>query len=207
VFITGAAVQWLRDGLGVIRSAAETEALAASVPDTGGVYFVPAFAGLGAPYWNPYARGTIVGLTRGTTLPHLVRATLEAIAYQTRDVVEAMDADVLSAGQEAGGAGQAELSSLKVDGGAVKNDFLCQFQSDLLGMPVVRPTVEETTALGAAYAAGLAVGYWRDPEEIRRLWKAERVFTPQMSAERRQKLYAGWKQAVQCALSWAGRVA
>ena len=202
VFITGAAVQWLRDGLKVIRQAAETEALAASVPDTGGVYFVPAFAGLGAPYWKPYARGTIVGLTRGTTLAHLVRAALEAIAYQSRDVVEAMNADVgAGTSEEAGAPGAA---ALKVDGGAVRNGFLCQFQSDILGAPVVRPTVEETTALGAAYAAGLAVGYWKDLAEIARLWKAERTFEPQLGAERREQLYAGWRQAVTCALTWAG---
>jgi glycerol kinase len=217
VFITGAAIQWLRDGLGVIRSAPETEALAVAVPDTGGVYFVPAFAGLGAPYWNPYARGTIVGLTRGTALAHLVRATLEAIAYHTRDVLEAMNADVHSAFSEPAASREAtgpsgvvsaaapEGSALKVDGGAARNGFLCQFQSDVLGVPVVRPTTEETTALGAAYVAGLAVGYWKDLDEIRRLWKADRVFQPQMTSERRDQLYAGWQNAVRCALSWASR--
>jgi glycerol kinase len=207
VFITGAAVQWLRDGLGVIRSAAETQALAVSVPDTGGVYFVPAFAGLGAPYWDPYARGTIVGLTRGTTAAHLVRATLEAIAYQTRDIVEAMDADLRLGPSQvpAPGAGHVppDAPALRVDGGAARNDFLCQFQSDVLGVPVVRPTTEETTALGAAYAAGVAVGYWKDLDEIRRLWKADRVFQPQMTSELRDRLYAGWQDAVRCALSWA----
>jgi glycerol kinase len=214
VFITGAAIQWLRDGLGVIRSASETEAIAVSVPDTGGVYFVPAFAGLGAPYWNPYARGTIVGLTRGTALAHLVRATLESIAYHTRDVVEAMNADVRSALSTAaaacamaGPSGAAPAGALggpalKVDGGAARNGFLCQFQSDILGLPVVRPTTEETTALGCAYAAGLAVGHWKDLDEIRRLWRADRTFQPQMARERRDQLYAGWRNAVRCALSW-----
>ena len=203
VFITGAAVQWLRDGLKVIRSAAETEALAGSVPDTGGVYFVPAFAGLGAPYWEPYARGTLVGLTRGTTLAHIVRATLEAIAYQSRDVVKAMDADVRLGAPDDHTGGTRVQAALKVDGGAVKNNFLCQFQSDVLGVPVVRPVVEETTALGAAYAAGLAVGYWKDLHEIAQLWKADRTFRPQLDAARRDDLYRGWKQAVRCALSWA----
>jgi len=211
VFITGAAVQWLRDGLGVIRSASETQALAVSVPDTGGVYFVPAFAGLGAPYWDPYARGTIVGLTRGTTAAHLVRATLEAIAYQTRDIVEAMNADLRlgPAQAQAPGAGRVapDAPALRVDGGGARNDFLCQFQSDVLGVPVVRPTTEETTALGAAYAAGLAVGYWKDLDEIRHLWKADRVFQPQMASELRDRLYAGWRDAVRCALSWASKPA
>lgn len=216
VFITGAAIQWLRDGLRVIQSAPETEALALSVPDTGGVYFVPAFAGLGAPYWNPYARGTIVGITRGTTLAHLVRATLEAIAYQTRDVVEAMNADVglgpsdgaASCGAHGGPAAAGpDASALKVDGGAARNGFLCQFQSDVLGVPVARPTTEETTALGAAYAAGLAVGYWKDLDEIGSLWKADRVVQPHMASERRDQLYAGWQNAVRCALSWVSRPA
>jgi len=195
VFITGAAVQWLRDGLGLIASAAETEALAASVPDAAGVSFVPAFAGLGAPYWNPYARGTIVGLTRGATKAHLVRATLEAIAFQTRDVVEAMSADC---------AGEMGAAAFKVDGGAVKNNFLCQFQSDVLGLPVMRPAIDETTALGAAYAAGLAVGFWKSENEIRRLWKTDRVFKPRMSKDERESRYGEWKRAVDCALRWAG---
>jgi glycerol kinase len=193
IFITGAAIQWLRDGLGIIRSAAETEALALSVPDTGGVYFVPALAGLGAPHWDPYARGTLFGLTRGTRAAHIVRAALEAIAYQTRDVVEAMLGGPVS---------PAALPALKVDGGAVKNSFLCQFQADMLGVPVLRPRVEETTALGAAYAAGLAVGFWADLDGIRRLWQPERTFSPGMPAESRGLLYARWQQAVQCALSW-----
>ncbi len=197
IFVTGAAVQWLRDGLGIIRSAAETEALATSVPDSAGVYFVPALTGLGAPHWDPDARGTVVGLTRGTGVPHLARATLEAIAYQTRDVVEAM------ADCPAGAALSAALPGLKVDGGAVANGFLCQFQADILGVPVLRPRVAETTSLGAAYAAGLAVGFWRDLEEIARLWRPERTFEPQMPAARRDELYAGWQRAVQCAMAWA----
>jgi len=192
VFIAGAAVQWLRDGLGIIRSAAETEALAESVDGTDGVYFVPAFTGLGAPYWEPEARGTVVGLTRGTTAAHIARAALEAIAYQARDVIDAMAAD---AGQPLD-----PQYGLRVDGGAVANNFLCQFQSDILGVPVVRPKVLETTALGAAYAAGLAVGYWRDLAEIEGLWQADRVFEPKLSADERETLYAGWKRAVRCAL-------
>ena len=193
VFIAGATVQWLRDGLRMIRSARETEELAASVSSTDGVYFVPAFTGLGAPYWNSYARGTIVGLTRGTGAAHLARAALEAIAYQARDVIEAMSAD----------AGAPTQHGLRVDGGAVANDFLCQFQSDILGVPVVRPKVRETTALGAAYAAGLAVGYWKGLDEIELLWKADRVFEPELPEDERERLYAGWKRAVRCALSWA----
>jgi len=197
IFVTGAAVQWLRDGLRVIRTAAETEALAASVPDSGGVYFVPALTGLGAPYWDPDARGTVVGLTRGTATAHLARATLEAIAYQTRDVVELM------AARPAGTALTAALPSLKVDGGAVANGFLCQFQADILGVPVLRPRVAETTSLGAAYAAGLAVGFWRSLDELGRLWQPDRRFDPQMPAAQREELYAGWNRAVQCAVTWA----
>jgi glycerol kinase len=196
VFISGAAVQWLRDGLGLIKQASEIEALAGTVEDNGGVYIVPAFAGLGAPYWNPYARGTIVGISRGVTSGHFARATLEAIAYQTRDVLEAMAADFPSA--PLGGPGH----SLKVDGGAVKNNLLCQIQSDLLGIPVVRPVVEETTALGAAYAAGLAVGFWQGTEELRSLWKADRTFEPAITRDQRDHLYSGWKRAVRAALVW-----
>jgi len=192
VFITGAAVQWLRDGLGIIANAAETQALAESVPDTAGVHFVPAFAGLGAPYWDPYARGAITGLTGGATRAHLARATLEAIAYQTRDVIEAMAADAHAS---------ATTHALRMDGGAVKNDFLCQFQADILGVPVVRPAVEETTALGAAYAAGLAVGFWRDLDEIRRLWRPGRTFEPRLTEDHREALYAAWQRAVQTARS------
>jgi glycerol kinase len=198
VFIAGAAVQWLRDGLRMIRSARETQELAESVAGTDGVYFVPAFTGLGAPYWNSYARGTIVGLTRGTGAAHVARATLEAIAYQARDVIDAMAADAATSS----GAGERATPqhALRVDGGAVANDFLCQFQSDVLGVPVVRPKVRETTALGAAYAAGLAVGYWKGLDEIELLWQADRVFEPMLPEEERERLYAGWKRAVRCAL-------
>jgi len=191
VFIAGAAVQWLRDGLGLIRTAAESEALATSVPDTGGVYLVPAFVGLGAPYWDMYARGTLVGLTRGTTRAHVVRAALEAIAYQTRDVLEAMAAD---AGRRP--------EALRVDGGATENDFLCQFQADLLDLPVLRPRVRETTALGAAYLAGLGVGLWRDAEALQDLWHLDRGFQPTMPALAREGLYAGWRRAVERARDW-----
>ncbi len=192
IFIGGAAVQWLRDGLGIIASAAETETLAGSVPDTGGVYFVPAFVGLGAPHWDAYARGVIVGLTRGTTRAHLARATLEAICYQTRDVAEAMIADA-----------GVPLRALRVDGGAVANNLLCQLQADLLGVPVQRPVVTETTALGAAYLAGLAVGVWSSGEEIARQWQIDREFSPQMPAEERDRLYTGWQRALERAKGWA----
>ncbi|GAB4518057.1 MAG: glycerol kinase GlpK [Anaerolineae bacterium] len=192
IFIAGAAVQWLRDGLGIIASAAETESLAASVADTGGVYFVPAFVGLGAPYWDAYARGIIVGLTRGTTRAHLVRATLEAICYQTRDVVEAMAADA-----------GVPLQTLRVDGGAVANNVLCQMQADLLGVPVQRPVVTETTALGAAYLAGLAVGVWSDQEQIAQQWRIDREFNPGMAPAERDRLYQGWKRAIERARGWA----
>jgi glycerol kinase len=192
VFVAGAAVQWLRDGLGLIRAAAETEVLARSVEDTGGVYLVPAFVGLGAPYWDMYARGTLVGLTRGTTRAHVARATLEAIAYQTRDVLDAMVA-------EAG----ARPTELRVDGGATENDFLCQFQADVLGLPILRPKVRETTGLGAAYLAGLGVGLWRGPEALGELWQLDRAFEPAMPAERRDTLYAGWRRAVGRARDWA----
>ncbi len=192
VFVAGAAVQWLRDGLGLIGQAAETEPLARSVPDTGGVYLVPAFVGLGAPYWDMYARGALVGLTRGTTRAHVARATLEAIAYQTRDVLDAMVAD--------SGRRPAEL---RVDGGATENDFLCQFQADILGVPILRPRVRETTGLGAAYLAGLGVGLWRDPATLRDLWRLDRAFEPTMPADRREALYAGWRRAVDRARGWA----
>jgi glycerol kinase len=191
VFIAGAAVQWLRDGLGLIADSSETEALARSVEDTGGVYLVPAFVGLGAPYWDQYARGAIVGLTRGSGRAHIVRATLESIAYQTRDVVDAMKAD----------SGLA-LQALRVDGGAVRNDFLMQFQADILGVPVQRPVVTETTALGAAYLAGLATGYWPSQDEIAKQWAVERTFEPSMSAEMRDSLYADWQRAVERAKGW-----
>ena len=192
IFIAGAAIQWLRDGLQLIAHSAESEALAASVPDNGGVYFVPAFVGLGAPHWDMYARGTVLGITRGTTRAHLARAALEAIAYQSREVLGA-------AGSEAG----LELEELRVDGGATANDFLLQFQADILGRPVVRPVVKETTALGAAYLAGLAVGYWTDRAEIAQHWAAERRFLPAMDAVRREDLFATWRRAVARAAGWA----
>lgn len=185
VFVAGAAVQWLRDGLGMIVNAAETEALATSVNDTNGVYFVPAFVGLGAPYWDMNARGAIVGLTRGATRAHIVRAALEAMAYQTRDVIECMQ-------QDSG----IKAKELRVDGGATRNDFLCQFQADILGIPVVRPVITETTALGAAYLAGLAVGFWKNDKEIATQWQQEKRFEPKMKKPEREALYAGWQQAV-----------
>ncbi|HNS50884.1 MAG TPA: glycerol kinase GlpK [Anaerolineae bacterium] len=192
VFIAGAAIQWLRDGLGLITHAAESESLARQVPDTGGVYFVPAFVGLGAPYWDAYARGTVVGLTRGTDRRHLARAALEAICYQSRDVLEAMALD-----------SGIRLESLKADGGAASNDLLMQLQADLLGVSVHRPRVTETTALGAAYLAGLAVGFWSDQDEIAAQWQAGAHFAPQMPANRRDALYAGWHRAVERAREWA----
>ncbi len=191
VFIAGAVIQWLRDGLGVLKSAPDSEAMATSVPDTGGVYFVPAFVGLGAPYWDMYARGTIVGLTRGTSSALLVRAALESIAYQSRDVLEAMAAD----------AGHA-VRTLRVDGGAVANDFLCQFQADLLGVPVERPHVIETTALGAAVLAGLGAGIWRSLGAIARRTTVERTFTPAMEGRERDLKYEGWRRAVERAKGW-----
>jgi glycerol kinase len=190
VFIAGAAVQWLRDGLGIIRQAAETQALAESVPDTGGVYLVPAFVGLGAPYWDPYARGTLVGITRGTGRAHLARAALEAIAYQSRDVLDTMK-------RESG----VPLTTLRVDGGASANDFLCQFQADVLGVEVLRPSVTETTGLGAAYLAGVGVGLWKSRELATR-WKLERKFTPAMSDGAREAAYGGWRRAVERSRSW-----
>ncbi len=191
VFVTGAAVQWLRDGLGLIKTAAESEPLARSVIDNGSVYFVPALVGLGAPYWDMYARGTIVGITRGTTKGHLARATLEAIAYQVRDVVEVMVA-------EAG----LKMPALRVDGGGTANSLLMQFQADILGLPIQRAAIAETTSLGAAYLAGLAVGLWKDTGEIARLWRAAEIYEPKMSADQRQALYAGWKRAVERARGW-----
>jgi glycerol kinase len=185
VFIAGAAVQWLRDGLGLITNAGETEALATSVSDNHGVFFVPAFVGLGAPYWDMDARGTIVGLTRGATRAHIIRAAIEAMAFQTRDVVECMQKD-----------SGIKLRELRVDGGATRNDFLCQFQADILGVPVVRPVITETTALGAAYLAGLAVGFWKDEREISAQWQAERRFEPKMKRSERDRLYEGWLAAV-----------
>jgi glycerol kinase len=194
VFIAGAVVQWLRDGLGLIARSADVEALAATVPDAGGVYLVPAFVGLGAPYWDPYARGAVLGLTRQTSAGHLARAALDAMAYQTRDVLEAMQKD----------AGLV-LSHLKVDGGAAVNDALMQFQADVLGVPVQRPVVAETTALGAAYLAGLAVGYWDGLEDVRRNWAKDREFAPRLDAAERESLYRGWRKAVARAREWEDR--
>ncbi|MBX9962178.1 MAG: glycerol kinase GlpK [Burkholderiales bacterium] len=191
VFIAGAAVQWLRDGLGLIAGAAEIEALAASVPDTDGVYFVPAFTGLGAPHWDPHARGTICGITRGTTRGHLARAALEAIAFQTADILECMQAD----------AGVA-LTELRVDGGATRNDLLMQFQADLLGVPVVRAANAESTALGAALLAGLATGVWKDAEQVDGLWQAERRFTGTLPRDRVAPLTTRWRAAVERAKGW-----
>jgi len=197
VFSAGSAVQWLRDGLGIIEHAADVEALAGSVPDSGGAYVVPAFTGLGAPYWDPDARGTIVGLTRGTTRAHLARATLESIAFQVADVLEAMTAD---AGTVPGSA-----AVLRVDGGAAANDLLMQLQADLLGVPVERPDVGETTALGAAYLAGLAVGYWTGLDDIAANWALDRRFEPIMSADQRASMLAGWHRAVERSRGWARR--
>lgn len=191
VFIAGAAIQWLRDELRMIESAAETEQLALSVPDSAGVYFVPAFVGLGAPHWDMYARGAMFGLTRGARKEHIVRAVLESIAYQTRDVVEVMC-------EECG----TQLKTLRVDGGASKNNFLMQFQADILNVPVERPKVNETTALGAAYLAGLAVGYWEGLNQIESQWQLDRRFVPSMDEERREELYRGWKKAVERAKGW-----
>ena len=191
VFVAGAVVQWLRDGLGVIQSSADVERLAASVRDSDGVYFVPAFVGLGAPYWDPYARGSILGITRGTTPAHIARAAVESMAFQSRDLLDAMRAD---AGEE--------ISHLKVDGGASVNDDLMQFQADIIGAAVRRPVVSETTALGAAYLAGLAVGYWTDVADISRNWALDREFTPQMPAGQREQLYAGWQRAVAATLAF-----
>ena len=193
IFVGGSVVQWLRDGLGIIKSSGEIEALASTVPDNGGVYFVPALTGLGAPYWDPYAMGTIYGITRGTTAAHIARAALEGIAFQTMDIARAMEKD----------AGVA-LGTLKVDGGASRDNLLMQFQADVLGTKVVRPLVTETTAVGAAYLAGLAVGYWSSVDEIRSYWKAEREFAPSPASVGDVK--AGWADAVKRALSGKGKI-
>jgi len=191
VFIAGAAVQWLRDGLQIIHSAPEVETLAASVESTDGVYFVPAFVGLGAPHWDPYARGTLVGITRGTTRAHIARAALNAIALQSKDVLDAMH-------QDSG----ITLSALRVDGGAAANDLLMQIQADVLGVPVQRPAVTETTAVGAAYLAGLAVGFWPGVEALEAAWSVERTFEPRLAADQRAALLAGWGRAVERAKRW-----
>lgn len=185
IFVAGSVVQWLRDGLGIIRSSSEVEALAASVPDAGGVYMVPALTGLGAPYWDQYAKGSIHGITRGTTAAHIARAALEGIAFQTMDIVSAMEKDA-----------GVPLGELKVDGGASRNNLLMQFQSDVLGTKVVRPLVTETTALGAAYLAGLAVGFWKSIDEVKRQWQAERIFTPTMAPDLVALAKKGWADAV-----------
>jgi glycerol kinase len=192
IFIAGAVVQWLRDGLGIIASSSEVESLAARVPDNGGVYLVPAFAGLGAPHWDPYARGAILGLTRGTTRAHIARAALEGIAYQVADVLRAMERDA-----------KIRLKELRVDGGACANNLLMQFQADLLGVPVVRPRVAETTALGAAYLAGLGVGFWKDQREIAAQWQADHCFVPAANRATRKRLMTGWSKALARARRWA----
>jgi len=191
VAVTGSLVQWLRDNLGLIKSAPEVESLARTVADNGGVYIVPAFSGLFAPYWRSDARGVIVGLTRYANKGHLARATLEATAYQTREILDAMRADT-----------QLPINRLRVDGGMVVNETLMQFQADLLNVPVIRPTITETTALGAAYAAGLAVGFWPHTDELRRLWTEDHRWEPSMTADRRQALFAGWKKAVTRTFDW-----
>jgi glycerol kinase len=194
VFIAGAVVQWLRDGLGIIKTSADVEALAKQVDTTDGVYVVPAFAGLGAPYWNQHARGTITGLTRGSTAAHIARAAVESIAYQTMDVLKAMEAD-----------SGISIKELRVDGGATKNDLLMQFQSDVLNTKVVRPTVTETTALGAAYLAGLAVGFWKNIDELQQQWQVEKIFSSAITDENRNELTKGWQRAVSSAIDWADK--
>ncbi len=192
VFMGGATIQWLRDELKIIHDARDTDYFASKVGDTNGVYLVPAFVGLGAPYWDPYARGTMVGLTRGANRNHIIRAALESIAYQSRDVLDAMQ-------QDSG----IKLAALKVDGGAVANDFLMQFQADMMHTPVVRPTRIETTAMGAAFLAGLAVGFWKSSEELEDKFSVDREFIPQMDRDDRAKRYNGWKKAVERSRRWA----
>ena len=191
VFIAGAVVQWLRDGLGIIQSSSDVEALAASVSDSGGVFLVPAFAGLGAPHWDAYARGTILGLTRGTNKAHIARAALEGIAFQVADVLDAMQHD-----------SGIQIDQLRVDGGASANNLLMQFQADILQAPVVRPKIIETTALGAAFLAGLAVGYWRDPSDIESIWQSDRVFEPVMPANEAARRREDWKRALDRSKDW-----
>lgn len=192
VFIAGAVVQWLRDGLKIIRTSREVEELSADVPDAGGVYLVPAFAGLGAPHWNQHARGAVFGLTRGSSSAHIARAALDSIAYQTHDVLKAMEADA-----------GITIAELRVDGGATVNNALMQFQSDILNCNVVRPRITETTALGAAYLAGLAVGYWKNIEEIREQWQVDKTFSPQMEIAKTNELLNGWNRAVRASIAWA----
>ena len=192
IFVAGAVIQWLRDELHILEDAADSEYFARKVADTGGVYLVPAFTGLGAPHWDMYARGTLVGLTRGTKRPHIIRAALESIAYQTRDVIRAVEQDT-----------GIHLSTLRVDGGASRNGFLMQFQSDILGVTVIRPRISETTALGAACLAGLAVGFWRDKADIKAMWQPDAIFRPDMADEQRRRLIGGWDRAVGRSLGWA----
>jgi glycerol kinase len=191
VAVSGSLIQWLRDNLGIIRDAREVEALAQSVPDNGGAYFVPAFSGLFAPYWQPDARGALVGLTRFVNKGHIARASLEATAFQTREVLDAMNADTATA-----------LPELKVDGGMVHNELLMQFQSDILGVDVVRPVITETTALGAAFAAGLATGVWSNTDQLRDLWQEDKRWKPAMSSEERERLLRSWKKAVTKSMNW-----
>jgi glycerol kinase len=194
VFIGGAVVQWLRDNLGFIKKSSDIEKLAASVPDSGGVFFVPAFTGLGAPYWDPYARGALVGLSRGTTSAHIARSALDSIAFQVMDVLKAMEADAVIS-----------IAEIRVDGGAVENDLLMQFQADLMGVPVIRPKITELTALGAAFLAGIAVGFWKDKEEAAASWKEDRRFEPNMPAAKVQALRHKWGKAIDCAQMWEER--
>jgi glycerol kinase len=194
VFIGGAVVQWLRDNLKIIKTSSEIEKLASGAQDNNGVYFVPAFTGLGAPYWNPYARGIILGLTRGTSNAHIARAALESIAFQVTDILDAMEND-----------SGIKIEELRVDGGAVVNNMLMQFQADLLGCPVVRPNSTELTAYGAAYLAGLAVGFWKNQEDIASHWQMERTFMPMMPKEQVFELKSKWKKAVECAQKWEGK--
>ena len=194
IFVTGAAVQWLRDELRAIHDAADTNYFASKVPDTNGVYMVPAFTGLGAPYWDQYARGAILGLTRGANRDHIVRAVLESIGYQTRDIVQCMEKD-----------SGIETTELKVDGGASNNDFLMQFQADILGVPVMRPRIVETTARGSGFLAGLAVGFWKSKDELAHAFELEHMFTPEIGAAEREKLYSGWRKAVEKAMDWEDR--
>jgi glycerol kinase len=194
VFVAGAAIQWLRDGLGLLGSAGQSEAMARSVKDNAGVYFVPALVGLGAPYWDQDARGGIYGITRGTKKSHIVRAALEAMGYQTKDVVNAMQKD-----------SKLKIRSIKIDGGAAANNFLCQFQSDILGIDVVRPKIIEITSLGAAYLAGLATGFWKSPAEIKKCWKLDKTFKPKMTEKSAAALYDQWLAAVQRTLTRQSR--
>lgn len=194
VFVGGAVVQWLRDGLGIIREAGECDLLSGKVEDTGNVYLVPGFAGMCAPYWDPYARGTMIGMTRGTTREHICRAANESMGYQTRDVIEAMVADT-----------GRKLTSLRVDGGAAKSEFLMQFQADILGIPVELPEITDMAALGAAYLAGMGIGYWKGTSELKQHWKIAKTYYPRMTKDKRDELYAGWKKAVQRSLNWADK--